>query len=566
MARSDAGTACHTDQATTAAGRGNHAAVDPEGRFARQSPRPGTVVGLFVGEPLPFQTVPRMKNGPFPAQPVHAYLPCCGSPCSVDLHHAALERQHAVATDRGLGAFGLDGGVPLNHDLWRFERDLGRLDLDAAAADLQLDGRARFGDVLARGDRDRLVACFHGERVVAFRHGGGSVPLFDGERVVSFLDRRGSVLPDLDGLASIFRLAVAHDQLLVVVDLDRLVAFVLLLESDLERVVVLHDAIEVFFGVEVDLLRILFVLESQFVKRCGVTLLRAARLDATLRHVAGQRIGRHVVGVVDATRDDRPIRVSFQKIDDDFLSDARDMDATPRLAGPQLGDADPAGTVFVGRAVAVPMELDFDTSILVGPDFLAGRSDDDGSLGSLDHGFGSETRRPISGLTVDGREAATAHGFRIDGPLGFVSIRRHRVVCRHQQVLAILVRAGMIGECEQPAGGQTVDVPSSLHLLPLRLLFFDACLGVKFAIGRRNVLPGIIEDLVIGNGVPASHRLADGEIDLGSLEVEIPQCVRAGLHLPGNGPLVDVVSLAAGLGLRGIVGHLFVPGQSAWEE
>jgi hypothetical protein len=45
----------------------------------------------------------------------------------------------------------------------------------------------------------------------------------------------------------------------VVVDLDRLVAGVFFVEADLERVVVLDDAIEVLLGVEIDLFLPLFV-------------------------------------------------------------------------------------------------------------------------------------------------------------------------------------------------------------------------------------------------------------------------------------------------------------------
>ena len=66
---------------------------------------------------------------------------------------------------------------------------------------------------------------------------------------------------------------VADDQFLVVEDLDGLVALVLLLEADFERIVVLDDAVEVLLGVEVDLLGVLLVLEPQFVERFGGALL-----------------------------------------------------------------------------------------------------------------------------------------------------------------------------------------------------------------------------------------------------------------------------------------------------
>ena len=76
---------------------------------------------------------------------------------------------------------------------------------------------------------------------------------------------------DLDGLAAVVGIAFAGADLgaLVVEDLDGLVALVLLVEPDLERVVVLDDAVEVLLGVEVDLLRVLLVLEAELVEVVG---------------------------------------------------------------------------------------------------------------------------------------------------------------------------------------------------------------------------------------------------------------------------------------------------------
>ena len=68
------------------------------------------------------------------------------------------------------------------------------------------------------------------------------------------------------------QLSVADRDCLVVVDLDRLVALVLLVEADLERVVVLDDAIEVLLGVEVDLFGALLVLEAELVEVVGPCL------------------------------------------------------------------------------------------------------------------------------------------------------------------------------------------------------------------------------------------------------------------------------------------------------
>ena len=210
----------------------------------------------------------------------------------------------------------------------RFDGDLRGLELNAALPDLEFDGRAGLGDVLADGNRHQLVA---------FLDRQGFVPLHDGG---------GPVLPDLDRLAAVVRLAVADDQLLVVVDLDRLVAFILLLEADFQRVVVLDHAVEVLFRVEVDLLLALQVFEPQLVEVLGRTLFAAAALDAALRLIGGQRIGRHVVGVVDAAGDDRLVGVAFQKVDDHFLADAGNVHARPTVCRPRLARRGPSTSCF----------------------------------------------------------------------------------------------------------------------------------------------------------------------------------------------------------------------------
>ena len=99
--------------------------------------------------------------------------------------------------------------------------------------------------------------------------------------------------------------------------------------------------------------------------------------------------------VVDPAGDDRLIGVAFQEIDDDLLADTRDHDAAPALPGPDLGHPYPAGAGLVRLAVAVPVELDLDPTVLVRPDLLARLADDDGGLGTLDDWFSGEARRPV---------------------------------------------------------------------------------------------------------------------------------------------------------------------------
>src|SRR4051812_36855640 len=92
----------------------------------------------------------------------------------------------------------------------------------------------------------------------------------------------------------------------------------------------------------------LFVFEAQLIEVVGTTLGGAVALEAALGRVLG--VGGRVVFVVDAAGDDRPIRIAFQKIDDDFLVAAGDVHAAPALAGPRLGGAHEAGAVLVALA------------------------------------------------------------------------------------------------------------------------------------------------------------------------------------------------------------------------
>src|SRR5262249_37636441 len=115
--------------------------------------------------------------------------------------------------------------------------------------------------------------------------------------------------------------------------------------------VVVHGGVHVVLGVGGDLLLALGVIEADLVV-AAVARGRAA-LDAADHLGAGQGEGGHLLGVVDTADDDRPVRVSFEEIDDHLLADARDVHGAPLPAGPGGGHADPAGAVLVPLALAV---------------------------------------------------------------------------------------------------------------------------------------------------------------------------------------------------------------------
>ena len=129
---------------------------------------------------------------------------------------------------------------------------------------------------------------------------------------------------------------------------------------------------------------------------------------------AAQGVRRHVFGVVDAADDDRLIGIALEKLDDDFLSDARQEHRPPPLAGPVLRDANPARALLVVLSFAIPVELDAHAAVLVGVDLLAARPDDDGGLRAGD----DRLRRAPGGAVGHGvRNAAESIAVRFRGQI-----------------------------------------------------------------------------------------------------------------------------------------------------
>src|SRR5262249_4627752 len=94
------------------------------------------------------------------------------------------------------------------------------------------------------------------------------------------------------------------------------------------------------------------------------------RFDAAIHGVPGQLEGRQVPRIVDAAGDDGLVRVALLEGDDDFLAGPGPEEAAPAFAGPDLGDAYPAGAVRVVGADTVPVELHLDPAVLVDEDRL----------------------------------------------------------------------------------------------------------------------------------------------------------------------------------------------------
>src|SRR6266699_5704591 len=187
-----------------------------------------------------------------------------------------------------------------------------------------------------------------------------------------------------------FFLVVFHDEAAVVAD---------------EFAGIVFDAVvHVFFGVDEDLLAALFVLEAELVVVGGAAALGAAGHEGGTRLMVREGVCRHLVVVVDAAGDDGPVRIAFEEINNDFLSDARDGDRAPVLAGPRLRDAHPTRAVLILLTEAVPEKLHLHAAVLIGINLLARGPDHDRCLDTLYDGFGSQALRAERHGKGDARE------------------------------------------------------------------------------------------------------------------------------------------------------------------
>src|SRR5262249_15362484 len=147
---------------------------------------------------------------------------------------------------------------------------------------------------------------------------------------------------------------------------------------------------------------------------------------------------------------DRLVGVSFDEIDDDLVTDTRQVHGSPFLAGPEGTDANPARAIGVVLAVAVPAKLDFYPALLFRQDLHARRSDAHGRLRAIHDRLGGLPRRTkghrqryaleavlvipakIAGGTIVARQRGRVlHTFQQIGPIGIeMTLQREFVPAR----------------------------------------------------------------------------------------------------------------------------------------
>ena len=243
-------------------------------------------------------------------------------------------------------------------------------------------------------------------------------------------------------------------------------------------------------------------------------------------HVRGERVGRHVLGVVEGPDDDRLVGVAVLEGDEDLLPDPREGVGSPRVPGQRRRDAQPGAAVRVLLPLAVPVELHLDPPVLVDVDVLSRRPDDDGRLGSLRHRAPRTAGRPV-------HRVARETGER-------VLVLRTDVVGPEDAVLPVVLHAGqdvrtvpvvVPAEVEPETRDHVPDVPAPHDLDGPRLLPLhddprpDVAVQEDLLDLLRPVAPSRL-DSVEGFGVAARKP-----VELPLVGVGEPQLVRNGSDL-----------------------------------
>ena len=270
-------------------------------------------------------------------------------------------------------------------------------------------------------------------------------------------------------LVALAAIAGFDDQMFFTLDLlellflDDHVPFV----ADPLKGILFNPDVLIAFGVQKNLFLALFVLEPEFVE--PATALARQALEGGHGFVIGQGVGWHVDAVVNPAGNNRLIRIAFQKIHDHFMADTGQVQRAPLLPGPALRYPNPAGTVRVGFAIAIPVKLTFHPAVLIGINLLALGTDDNSGLRSLHDWLGRDARRPVGLLGLDGDDLAQ---IRLAGNRparkGFIFVRLQPMRRRHDQIFPVLLVARALGQTEQIAYRQSGGVASPLRDLVLR--------------------------------------------------------------------------------------------------
>src|SRR5581483_8955860 len=160
--------------------------------------------------------------------------------------------------------------------------------------------------------------------------------------------------------------------------------------------IVLDPDIQILLAMNKNLFRSLFVVQSNLVKSTAAG--KTQRLQRHLASFIRQLVRWCVVGVVQAAGYNRAIRIDFQKFDNDFVPDARQLNRAPAFARHTLRNAYPTRASVVVFAFAVPVELHFDSPVLVHIQVFALGAGYKCGLGTSNERARGYARWPINGV------------------------------------------------------------------------------------------------------------------------------------------------------------------------
>ena len=233
--------------------------------------------------------------------------------------------------------------------------------------------------------------------------------------------------------------------------------------------------------------------------------------------------------------------IALEEVDDHLLAEAGRRDGAPLLAGPRVRHADPARAVLVLPAPAVPVELHLHPPVLVRVDLLARRPDDDGRLRALHERLRRRARRPE--LLIARHRRERARDARATGVGQALVPAEPQVVGRgHDEVLPVLVLPRALLQREQVPGPQPPARRRGLRRLELAAELVHPDVGVLRAVGRLDVLAGVVVHLVVARRELPRLGLPRQQLDAGPLEVVVVVHVHARLDPPRQRPAGDVLA------------------------
>ena len=136
------------------------------------------------------------------------------------------------------------------------------------------------------------------------------------------------------------------------------------------------------FGVNYKQFRSLFIFKTNLVEISGLPFWSATSLDTTLGLIFRQFIWIWISRVVDGSDHDWLVGITFNEVDQDFVTNTRNKLKAPSGTRPVLSNPDPESETI---ALAIPMKMNLNTTKFIGVDLAPIRTCDGSCLRTLHH-------------------------------------------------------------------------------------------------------------------------------------------------------------------------------------